>query len=127
MGTRSLTVVKERLGKNEKYETLATIYRHFDGYPAAQGVILVECFDLFNSRSRIDTSGRFACTLIERMQAADDCGLNPPELMAENTVCGQEYVYVVLFTVKSRGLRSRLKCTMGSRHISVPAVMNVAI
>ena len=96
MSTRSLTVVKRRWKNEEQYRTLVTIYRHGDGYPRGQGVLLVEFLDLLKDGAElvceVDSAGRLAATLITYMQMA---GHNP-ELMFENPSATQEYVYVIL-------------------------------
>jgi hypothetical protein len=100
MGTRSLTVVKRNWEQGE-FEPIATIYRHYDGYPSVQGKLIADFLDgltLVNGVSgdtpkrHANGPGRLAAQLVCAM--ADE-GVEP-SLERHGVVSGQEYEYHLL-------------------------------
>lgn len=101
MGTRSLTVVRSRWDEGE-FDTLAVIYRHWDGYPSQHGKDLLDmlkrvrvvnglCSDQQDSDVvYCNGPGELAAFIVSEMRA----GGNNPSLMTHDPLeCGQEFVY----------------------------------
>lgn len=99
MSTRCITVVRETWGENT--QTIATIYRHHDGYPEGQGQTILDFLDGLSLVNGIggemperyaNGTGRMAAQLISHMQ---DEG-HSPGMMCNDAICGQEWTYVVI-------------------------------
>lgn len=100
MGTRSITVVSERWQADQEYKPVATIYRHWDGYPEGHGVDLASFLDglvLVNGigsdmpEKFANGPGSLAAQLVSFLQ---EQGHNP-NLCEHGSVMGQEYEYHV--------------------------------
>lgn len=99
MGTRSITTVRSSWEGGES-EHNVSIYRHYDGYPEAQGQDLFRFLDGLVLVNGIGTKmperyangpGRLAAQLVSYLQ---ELGVEP-DLMPEGSDAGQEFHYVL--------------------------------
>jgi len=100
MGTRSLTEIRTAWDKKEKPQTVAIIYRHWDGYPSGHGQDLYNFLNGLKIVNGIggdmpkryaNGPGRLASQLIAYLQ---DEG-HDPNLIPTTDPCGQEFHYVI--------------------------------
>jgi hypothetical protein len=101
MGTRSITVVKSRWHPEDEYTVNATIYRHWDGYPAQHGADLARFLlaaQIGNGRPTdapseyCNGAGELASHLVAYLVADD----HNPSLAPPGTTMGQEWEYHVI-------------------------------
>jgi hypothetical protein len=99
MGTRSITVIRRQWG-DSKLEPIATIYRHWDGYPSVHGawladflsdITLVNGISADTPKRYANGSGHLAAILISDLQIAG----HDPKLESYGASCGQEYTYII--------------------------------
>lgn len=119
MGTRSLTVV---LGNNDT--ELATIYRHWDGYPSAHGQDLKDWFancEIVNGLTAgqdpskiINGLERLASKIVARLEKA---GNDPAILKTGSRERGEEYIYAL----SCHGNRQKYECPIGPIRLRIYA------
>lgn len=101
MGTRSLTVIRERWEPSDDPTDLVAIYRQYDGYPEGHGRDLA---DFLNGLTVVNGIGRetgriangpgcFAAQLIQTLKESH--GVGGIYIQTNNRDCGAEYVYTI--------------------------------
>lgn len=100
MGTRCITEVRTRFDARHEFQTVAVIYRHWDGYPTGHGKDLfafLNGLEIVNGVSVGRPMPQRYANGPDRMAAQLVCHLQEgghnPALLADCGPCGQEFHY----------------------------------
>ena len=116
MGTRSLTIIQDN-GKD-----LATIYRHWDGYPEAHGQDLKNWFadcEIVNGytsgQDRSKVINGIGCLAALVCAKLFENGHDPRVLFPETREVGEEYIYIL----SCYGNEQNFGCSVGPIRLQV--------
>lgn len=100
MGTRCIVEVTGRISEEDKIETVATIYRQFDGYPSGMGDDIKEALSgrtvvngYQDEATQLNGYGCLAAFLVANLKG-NRCG-NVYLYPIGRRGCGEEYVYTI--------------------------------